>query len=98
MLFHIKHEHTHDRCPATDPKLMNDTFKQILSQEHSKKCNVTLLSAYIDGPGHTIFMIVDTNNMGNLVKFLLPLNKIGKGEVSAVVAARELKKLLDMES
>jgi len=96
-LFHIRHEHNEHLCPALDPKLMNSTFKMVLSEEHGKKCNLELLSAYIDGPGHTIFLIVDADNIANLIKFLLPLNKIGKAEVRPVIDARDLMKLMDME-
>lgn len=97
MLLHIRHEHTEQLCPALDPELMNSTFKMVLSEEHRKKCNLELLSAYIDGPGHTLFLIVDADDMTNVVKFSLPLNKIGNGEVRPVIDARDLTKLMGME-
>ena len=97
MLLHIRHEHTEQRCPALDQELMNSTFKIVLSEEHRKKCNLELISAYIDGPGHTIFLIVDADDMANVVRFLLPLNKIGKGEVRPVIDVRDLTKLTGMK-
>lgn len=90
MLLHIRHEHTEQLCPALDQELMNSTFKIVLSEEHRKKCNLELISAYIDAPGHTIFLVVDADDMANVVRFLLPLNKIGKGEVRPVIDARDL--------
>ena len=97
MLLYIRHEHTEQLCPALDPDLMNSTFKMVLSEEHRKKCNVKLLSAYIDGPGHTVFLIVGADDMADVVKFLLPLNKIGKGEVRPVIDASDLTRLMSME-
>jgi len=47
MLFHVKHVHTHETCPAGDPELVKKTFGTVVLPEHASKTGVKLLVAML---------------------------------------------------
>ncbi len=84
MLFLVKHIHTFESCPAGDPELVQKTFATVVTDEHTKKVGVKLLSSYADAPAHTTFFIVDADSAEKVGAFLLPILKLGSAEIRPV--------------
>jgi len=84
MLFHVKHVHTHETCPAGDPELVKKTFGTVVLPEHSSKTGVKLLGGYADAPEHTVYFIVEADSIEKVGAFLLPLLKLGYAEITPV--------------
>jgi len=98
MLFHIKHVHTYETCPAAlgDPELVRKTFGTVVSDEHAKKVGVKLLSSYADAPAHITFFIVEAYSAEKVGAFLLPLLKLGSAEIRPVTdLVEEVKRKLE---
>ena len=96
MLFHVKHVHTWETCPAGDPELPRKTFGAVVSEEHARKVGVKLLSSYADAPAHTTFFIVEADSAEKVGAFLLPLLKLGSAEIRPVTdLAEEVKRKLE---
>ena len=98
MLFHIKHVHTYETCPAAlgDPELVRKTFGTVVSDEHAKKVGVKLLSSYADAPAHATFFIVEADSAEKVGAFLLPLLKLGSAEIRPVTdLIEEVKRKLE---
>jgi hypothetical protein len=82
MLFHVTHTHGYDTCMAHDEK-----GKTKLSQTISNavESGVKVNGVYADPPGHQIFMVVETDTMEQLVKFLDPIIDFGDYEIRPVL-------------
>ena len=82
MLFHIIHTHAYSTCMAHDEK--NKTkFSQTIS--NAEKLGVKVYGVYADPPGHQIFMIVETDTMEQIVKFLDPIIDFGDYDIRPVL-------------
>jgi len=62
MLFHVKHVHTHETCPAGNPELTKKTFGTMVMPDHASKTGVKLLASYADAPAHTVYFIVEADH------------------------------------
>ena len=87
MLFHITHRHNHENCPAHYPDKLKATFGKMLSS--AEGLGVKLISVVIDPPGHTIFLIVDVDNLGQIEDLLDPVFELGTAETRPAVNALE---------
>jgi hypothetical protein len=58
-------------------------FSQTLS--NAEESGVKVHGVYADPPGHQIFMVVETDTMEQLVKFLDPIIDLGDYEVRPVL-------------
>ena len=70
MLFHVTHTHGYETCMAHDEKRKTKFSQTIANAEAS---GVTVHGVYGDPPGHQIFMVLETDTMEELVKFLDPI-------------------------
>ena len=89
MLFHITHKHDAQTCPAHDPKLVRETWGKVWANVGSE---IELKSAYVNAPAHTIYMVIETDDVKKIEDFLFPVFKIGTADISPVVDARETTK------
>lgn len=95
MLFHVKHVHTHETCPAGNPELTQKTFGTIAMPDHARKTGVKLLASYADAPSHTVYFIVEADHIEKVGSFLLPLLKLGSADITPVTdLGEEVKKKL----
>jgi len=82
MLFHITHTHSYSTCMAHDEK-NKSKFSQAIS--NAEKLGIKVHGVYSDPPGHQIFIIVETNTMEQIVKFLDPVIDFGDYDVRPVL-------------
>jgi len=95
MLFHVKHVHTHETCPAGNPELVKKAFGTVVSPEHASKIGVKLLGSYADAPSHTVYFIIQADSIEKVGSFLLPLLKLGSAQITPITdLAAEVKKKL----
>ena len=60
MLFHVKHIHTFETCPAGHgPEMVSGTFVTIARPEYAKEVGVKVLGMYADAPAHVAYFILD---------------------------------------
>ena len=82
MLFHVTHTHGYTTCMAHDG-IAKTNFSQTIS--NAEESGVKVHGVYADPPGHQIFMVVETDTMEQLVKFLDPIIDLGDYEVRPVL-------------
>ena len=82
MLFHITHTHGYSTCMAHNEK-DKKIFLQTIS--NAEELGVKVHGAYADPPGHQIFMVVETNTMEQIVKFLDPVIDFGDYNICPVL-------------
>ncbi|MEM3030586.1 MAG: DUF3303 family protein [Candidatus Micrarchaeia archaeon] len=80
MLFVIRHEHECVNCPVDHP----EPVLKMASREHARKHGVRLKGSYVAAPEHTFYFIVEADSYELLAKFLRPLMKLGKPQISPV--------------
>ena len=78
MLFHITHTHGYETCMAYD-EARKTKFSQTIS--NAEKSEIKVHGVYADPPGHQIFMVVETEAMEQLVKFLDPIIDFGDYDI-----------------
>ncbi len=82
MLFHVTHIHNWQSCPAGNPDLIRETFGTILSNDNES--GVNLIGAYVDAPAHTVFFLVETDDIVKLHNLFEPALKLGHAEIRPV--------------
>ena len=70
MLFHITHTHGYETCMAHNEE-SKTKFQNAIS--NASDSGVEVHGIYADPPGHQIFMVVESDTMEQLVKFLDPV-------------------------
>ena len=85
MLFHVTHTHGYETCIAHDEKSKSKLIQTIFETEVS---GVKVWDAFSDPPGHQIFIIIESDSMEQLVKFLDPIIDIGDYDVRPVLNLR----------
>jgi len=97
MLFHVKHVHTFESCPAgRGPDVVSKTFSTIARPEHAKEVGVKVLGMYADAPAHVVYFMLDADSAEKVGKFLFPILLIGTAEITPVTdLAEEVKRKLE---
>jgi len=77
VLFQIIHKHTVDRCYSAagyGSSRFMDTIAKLFSKKFHNDTGVTIVNAVIDGPGHCMYMIVETDDHQKLTHFIEPIH------------------------
>jgi hypothetical protein len=83
MLFHVTHTHNELTCPIHDDETLLGSFGQVLS---SLKANgVDVLSAMVDGPGHQLFFVIETESADAIHEGFKPIIDRGTARIQPVV-------------
>jgi hypothetical protein len=82
MIFHATHKHDHHSCPAHDAEKKANFMKAIQSAD---EIGVKVHGFYADVPGHTIFMILETDAVEKIVQFFDPIVDMGDTDIRPVV-------------
>ena len=82
MLFHVTHVHSPESCPAHDPELVRDTLGKLLTG--AEQSGVKLVGAWADGPGHTLYFVVETDSASKLFDLFYPTLRMGSAEIRPV--------------
>ena len=59
MIFHVYHFHNELTCPINDTDLFLSSFGSVVDSLEAN--NVTVIGAWIDGPGHNHFILSTPN-------------------------------------
>ena len=87
-MFHVKHTHTWDACPYHDPERAKATFGAAMAGIMDS--DVGLVGAYVDGPAHTTFLILDAQSADQIEQALAPVIDVGWAETRPVVDFAEI--------
>ena len=87
MLFHITHTHSATNCSAKQPE-RQAAFGQVM--QTAAEYDVTIKGAYADGPGHTVYILAETDDALNLAQLLYPVLEYGHYDIRPIVGVREL--------
>jgi hypothetical protein len=90
MLFHITHVHTPESCPADDPERARDTIGKIIAGGNAP--GIKLVGAWADAPGHTFFLVVETDSVDKLTDLFYPALTMAHAEITPVEDALALFK------
>jgi len=97
LLFHVKHVHTYETCPARHgPEVVARTFGTVGSPEHAKKVGVKVLGMYADAPAHITYFVLDADSAEKVGAFLFPILMVGTAEITPVTdLAEEVRRKLE---
>ena len=90
MLFYVTHVHKEELCPAHRPEKARATFGKILSSAEQNV--VTLVRAWVDGPAHTVYLVVDTDSVEKLSDLFYPALSVAHADIRPVEDALALFK------
>ena len=93
MLFHITHVHTPETCPGKDPEKVRETFGKMLGS--AEQLGIKLIGAWVDGPAHTAFILVEADSPEQLFDFFVPTANMARAEVRPVQDILSLLKRRD---
>lgn len=79
-LYFVRHQHTPETCPAKDPE-MGAMLLSHLSPQNARKFGIDIHGdAVLDGQ-HTLVMIVDSEDRGNIENFMQPFKMAGSVDI-----------------
>ena len=79
MLFMYIHTHSPERCMADKPQ---ESAKMLMSvQEESKKAGIKNLGSYVAAHEHTIYSILEADDVVKIEKAFLPLTMWGNARL-----------------
>lgn len=90
MLFHITHEHAPESCPADDPERARDTIGKLIAGADGP--GIKLIGAWADAPGHTFYLVVETDSVEKLTELCYPALTMAHAEITPVEDAVTLFK------
>lgn len=93
MLFHVKHLHTPDLCPAVNEEVAG-TYGRMLRPENREKAGVTVICSGVDLSGHAVYLVLEAASILNVQKFLLPGLGVGTAEVTPIIAIQDATQLV----
>jgi len=82
MLFHVTHTHTYQTCMGHDNERKTKFLETVSAGD---LLNVKVHGVYADPPGHQIFMVLETDTMEQLVKFLNPIIDFGNYNIRPIL-------------
>lgn len=84
MLFMYIHTHSADRCLADKPEQVSQMTSQI--QEATKQAGIKLLGTYVAAHEHTIYTIIETDDLAALEQALTPMTVWGNARLIPVTS------------
>src|SRR5215469_13777702 len=79
-LFIVRHQHSAERCPATDP-YMGATLLNYLNRPNVRKHGIGLRGEAIVRGEHTLYLIVEADNEARVLEFMQPFAMAGTVDV-----------------
>ena len=83
MLFHVTHRHTWEACPYHDAERARNTFGAAIAGVADT--GATLVGAFVDGPAHTTFLLIEAEEASQIERALAPVIDVGWAETRPVV-------------
>ena len=82
MIFNITHSHDETTCPIKDTPLFLSSFGSVVY--YLKENGVTVIGAWIDGPGHQSFYVIDADSADDIHNGLHPIIARGTATIQPV--------------
>src|SRR5690242_16386602 len=79
-LYIVRHQHTAERCPATDP-FMGATLLNYLSRPNVRKYGIAIQREAVVHGEHTLYMIVESSDETRIREFMRPFAQAGDVDV-----------------
>jgi muconolactone delta-isomerase len=84
MLFMYIHTHSADKCKADDPEQTNQLRSRL--REAAEQAGVKLLGVYVAAHEHTIYSLIEADNLVALEQVLTPLTVWGDAHLIPVIS------------
>jgi selenophosphate synthetase-related protein len=84
MLFMYIHTHSADNCKADDPEQTNQLRSKL--QEAAQKTGIKFLGVYVAAHEHTIYSVIEADNLVALEQVLTPLTVWGDARLIPVIS------------
>ena len=85
MLFMVTHRHAPDDCMADDPR----PLQQLASDAHAREAGVRVHGIHVAAAEHTIYVLLEADEAGRVVRFLRPVMPIGEHDIVPVQPVAE---------
>jgi hypothetical protein len=79
-LFVVRHQHEADSCPAKDPEMGRMLLGHV-SEENAAQYGISIQGEAVIEGRHTMYMILDAEDGGQVEKFMAPFAQAGSVEV-----------------
>jgi hypothetical protein len=76
-------KHTIENCPGGNVRPDKEFIKK--TEESVKKSGVNLIDAYLDGPGHVFYFVIETTDNVALNMAIEPLRLVGDVTINPVM-------------
>ncbi len=88
MLFMYIHTHSVETCLADKPQEMTKIRSKV--QEEAKKAGVKTIGSYVAAHEHTIFLILETDDVGALERALIPMTAWGNARLIPITTMEQM--------
>lgn len=85
MLFHLKHVHTPEKCPAHNPEALKALAAHIMSADEK---GVHLHSLHVASWEHTWYGVIEAETAEAVERFMDPWLELGRGKITPVTDVR----------
>jgi muconolactone delta-isomerase len=87
MLFMYIHTHSVDKCMVDQPQELAKMSSQM--REEAQKANIKV-TTYSAPHEHTIYSIIDANDIATLEKILTPMTKWGDADLIPIISMEQI--------
>ncbi len=87
MLFMYIHTHSSEQCMLDKPE--EGAKRASAIQEEAKKAGVKFLGTYVAAHEHTVYSIIEADDLQKLERVLVPMTLWGNARLIPVVAAQQ---------
>jgi hypothetical protein len=95
MLFVLVQTHSHENCPSHKPESLQGISN---AYRQADEIGIRIIGAYTDTPGHTGFLIVDTDSVEKLQKFIDPMLDFWNSDVHPVIDTMAVMQRLQQQA
>jgi hypothetical protein len=88
-LFIAQHQHSADRCPATDPQIA-PALLQIVSKANAQKQGIAIHADGVAKGQHHLYLIVDGPSEQAVRQYFAPFGQLGSLEVTPASHCEEV--------
>jgi uncharacterized protein with GYD domain len=85
MLFMYIHTHSADKCLVDKPQEVSKIVTRV--REESKKAGIKMLGSYVAAHEHTIFSVIEADDLSALERALAPMTMWGDARLIPVTSA-----------
>ena len=80
-MYVVKHQHSAETCPAGDPQMGPMLVQHVSHANAAEQFGVDVKAEGVVDGGHTLYMIVESDDRANIDRFMTPFGQMGTVEV-----------------